>query len=515
MANPTRENENTSSCQRVPATSPSDLLSYRSEIVVNINDNSGTVVVGDNNVINVPSPAPSSTTGLQRDALFASWNENSAKGSDPTICGSVYLESISKFFAVRKSGHKPHYRRYVREKRKCLPGAATENPRNKQSNRKRIKRQRCNSGHSTSSSGDDWRDATLNERSLENDSSSFQRALEIYHSCITSLHPLLYNGRWAEFENRAQELLHLKTDGDVAREIIILLEKSVVLSLKRDLQQSEDTIYRAVKKIKQSSGSVRLLLEVLSNCYLAMLYRRRKLLGKTEKCLKTARRIASGFPPCLPVVFLLYEEGSLYKETASFLLGPRPKDPAAVEAKKLFQSCINLCLYLDRNQIYVRKQHLAVSKLASINFHCETSLSRSNSVSQKMVEEGRKSLETLQTEHYSSKETRGTKIQRLIAKVDLFYRLAKFRESQTVAQEALEMAETLEYNLDVMRLQGRLADIRRRIAESASAEAFRAIPAVIDSCSGSSKNNTPYSSEYDGNDWLSTCLPRLDSLSSL
>ena len=500
MANPTHEDENTS--LRVPATSPTDSVSSRS-VVVNINNNSGTVVVGASNVINVSSPAPSSTSGLQRDFLSTFCNDNSAKlGSDPRIRDSVYSESISKFFAVRKSGHKRRYHRYVGEKRKCCPGAATENLTFKRSNRKRIKRQRYNSGHFTSTSGDDWRDATLNERSFENDSSSFQQALQIYHSCITPLHPLLYNGRWTEFESRAEQLLQLKSDGDVAREIIILLEKSVVLSLKRDLQQSEDTIYRAVKKIEQRSGSVRLLLEVLSNCYLATLYRRRKLLGKTEKCLKIARKIASGFPPCLPVVFLLYEEGSLYKETASLLLGSRPKDPAAVEAKKLFQKCIDVCLQLDRNQIYVRKQHLAVSKLASINFHCETSLSRRNSVSQRMVDEGRKSLETLQTEHYSSKETRGTKIQRLIANVDLLYRLAKFRDSQAVAEEALKMAESLEYNLDVMRLQGRLADIRRRITESADAETFRAIPAIIDSCSNSSKNNTPYTSEYEDNDQL-------------
>ena len=124
MANLTRENENTSLNERVPATSPSDMLSSsssRSGFVVNIKDNSGTVVVGDNNVVNVSSPAPSSTTGL------ASWNKNPAKGSIPT----VYSESILKYFAVRKSRHKPHHRQYVREKRKFCPGTATENPRNK------------------------------------------------------------------------------------------------------------------------------------------------------------------------------------------------------------------------------------------------------------------------------------------------------------------------------------------------------------------------------------------------
>lgn len=61
------------------------------------------------------------------------------------------------------------------------------------------------------------------------------------------------------------------------------------------------------------------------------------------------------------------------------------------------------------------------------------------------------------------------------------------------------MAKALEFNLDVVPLEDRLTDIRRKITESSSSEPFREIPRIIDSSSGSSKNNSPYSSEYEEN----------------
>ena len=381
---------------------------------------------------------------------------------------------------------------------------AGESLRRKPSDRKRSKRLHRNDSRSNTPSPDEEiRDATLNELTLGDEGSSLQQALEIFRCCISPLHPLRDNGCWCEFESAAAKLLD-ESAGDLTCKIIICLEKSVVLSIKKELDRSEEMINSAVEEISQTSGSVRLLLEVLSKCYLAGLNRKRRMLGKAEECLETAKKVASGFPPCLAVAILLYEEGSWHRDFASLLAGSRNEHviaKAKEKTKELMQRCIDLCWRLDFEQIYVRKQHFAVCKMAMLDLRCETSASRRKSIPPKSIQEARKSLETLHTDNYSKKEVQGAKIQRLIAKVDFSYRLENYDEAEELAQEALNIARKLEFNLDVMPVEERLVDIRQKITSATStSETFRYIPGIIDSFSGSmsSKNNTPNSSEHEG-----------------
>ena len=173
-------------------------------------------------------------------------------------------------------------------------------------------------------------------------------------------------------------------------------------------------------------------------------------------------------------------------------------DKATEKAKQLMQCCIDLCCRLDR-EVYVRKQNFAVCKMALIDLRCESSVSRRKSISLKSIEEAKKSLDTLQSDYYSQREVQSAKIQRLIAKVDFNYRLEKYEEAEKVGQEALKMAKKLEYNLDVIPLEERLLDIHEKMAPSNS-EVFRHVSGIIES--SSSKNNTPYSSEFDDKLWI-------------
>lgn len=420
--------------------------------LVNIFENSGTLIVGDHTVVQVPE-------GIHEKKL--------------------------------KAG------RHVKIKEHVNRLEASEHRRRKRSDRRRSKRlKRHDSRSTTPSTDEDVRDATLNEIALESESSSFQQALQVFRSCITPLHPLRDNGHWNEFE-RASEKLLKEAAGDLTRRIIIRLEKSTVLSIKKELERSEEMINSVASEISQTNGSVRLLLEVLSKCYMAGTYRRRKMLGNAQECLKIAKKVASGFPPCLAVAILLYEEGSWQRDFASLLTGSRTEPAfakAKEKAKELMQCCIDLCCRLDREQVYVRKQHFAVCKMALIDLRCESSASRRKSIPLKSIEEARKSLETLQSDYYSQREVQGAKIQRLIAKGDFNYRLEKYEEAEKFGQEALKMAKQLEFNLDVMPLEERLLDIREKMTPSTS-ETFRYVRGIIES--SSSKNNTPYSSEFE------------------
>ena len=497
-----------------PSSEPSN------QFVVYFN-NCAVVIVDDNNVINVDSSALSNNTELQRKSLSDLWSERVTKG-DAKIDGLDFTEqnmakisqksrrvprcpvemlvqeekstAISTISPVVKC--KQHNCGCVDEERKCGIEAAAENLRKKRCNRKRRKRQGCNPNHTSSSSGEDRREATLNELSFENDSSTFYQVLQTLHFCVNALRPLLLNCRWAEFERVAAELLLFKDDAVTpTREIIVDLEESVVFVLRmNDLDQSEDMMNNAVKKIEQTSGSVRLLLEVFSKSYLASLYRRGKMFGKAQMCLENARKIASGFPPCLPVMLLLYEIGSFKMEIASMFPGLKTEYSGATEGKKLLDSCIKMCVHLDGKSFSKFYEQLAVVKIARMNLNCETSVSRNKDIIRQNIVEAEERLGTLETEFCSNKEIEVLKIQRLIAKMDLCYRLEEYYDAEEIAQEVLEMSEKFGVKLELTRVQQRLIDIRRKITESLSNETFRDIPKIIDSCS--STNNSPNSSVY-------------------
>ena len=480
---------------------------HPNQVFVNVYNNSGTVVVGDNNNVTFPTSASSTTgiysisnDGLGGDLMFACFTPGQngvakSKGSDLSHYSSgrrsaIGAHKMTSFYPVVK--YESSFERGRGKRKGCHGGES------RRKGRKRFKNQQPDSRLSTPSSDVDVGVSPASIKlSLDSNSTSFQQGLQSFHRLCAYLHPSRDNGRWSEFDVRAQQLLD-QAGISLTDQIIIDLEKSVALCYQKKLDESEDLINDAEKRFPQTSGSIRRLLEMLSNCYRAGLYRRRKRFGqKRQQWLHAAETLAYGFPPCLPVGILLYEEGTCKRDVASILTGPS-KDAAIGEAKELMQRCIDLCCHLDHQEhIYVRKQHVAVSKMAIMNLHCETSVSRSRQIGSSNVVEAGRLLDTLQSDYYRQTEVQGSKIQRLIANVDLFYRTEKFSEAEKVAQEALEIAKKLEFNLDVMPLEDRLTDIRRKITESSSSETYREIPRIIDSCSGSSRNNTPYSSEFE------------------
>lgn len=112
------------------------------------------------------------------------------------------------------------------------------------------------------------------ELPLDSNRTSFQQGLQSFHRLCAYLYPPRDNGRWSEFDVRAQLLLN-QADISLTDQIVIDLEKSVALCYQKKLYESEDLINDAEKRFPQTSGSIRRLLEMLSNCYRAGLYRMR------------------------------------------------------------------------------------------------------------------------------------------------------------------------------------------------------------------------------------------------
>ena len=329
----------------------------------------------------------------------------------------------------------------------------------------------------------------------QSDSSNLEQALDLFHNCITHLHPLRDDGQWDHFELAAQGLLERNAD-NLACQTIIYLEKSLALSLQGKLTESENLINDSMKNIPQMSGSIRRLLDVLTNCYMCQVSRRKKFLDQANMYVRKAKEKSRGFPPCLAIAIVLYEEGGYKRDFAATVKGWK-KEQAIAEAKEVMERCVELCCRLDRQEVYVRKQHIAISRMVITNLNCETRESRNKLVPKRKIQEAKKLLESLENDYFNQTETQGAKIQRLMANVDLQYRLGNLIEARTIAEEALEIAKRLEFNLNVMPLEERLGEIHQKIIESSGSKTFREIPRINDSSSCSSKNNTPYSSEYE------------------
>ena len=322
----------------------------------------------------------------------------------------------------------------------------------------------------------------------QSDSSNLEQALDLFHNCITHLHPLRDDGQWDHFELAAQGLLERNAD-NLACQTIIYLEKSLALSLQGKLTESENLINDSMKNIPQMSGSIRRLLDVLTNCYMCQVSRRKKFLDQANMYVRKAKEKSRGFPPCLAIAIVLYEEGGYKRDFAATVKGWK-KEQAIAEAKEVMERCVELCCRLDRQEVYVRKQHIAISRMAIMGLQCETNVSRSESISTKNIKEAKTLLETLESDYYCQTEMQGGRIQRLIAKVDLCYRLGHLGKAEQIGRKALEIAKRLHFNLDVNPLEERLAEIHQK-------RSIREIPGIIDSFSDSSQNSSPYSSEYE------------------
>lgn len=479
------------------------------QYVVNVSNNSGTVIVGNNNVVNQNESTASTTlVVVLSEATPLDDETTDTRQQSYDHCAQCLCERSStndngaapatweSTPNVNNQQHRQNYKRGRRKDDKYVH-EVSEFIRKKKNDHKRMKRQRRDSRCSTESSAaldEDTRDTTLSELALEvHGSDSFDRGLQKFHYCSMVLHPLRDNGRWDEFYRVTQQLLD-QVPGDLILESIILLEKSVALNYQKELERSEDILNDAVKDIAQISGSVRRLLEALSNCYFAGLYRRKKImLGKTEKCLQLASKYVSSFPSsCLPVAILRYEEGCYKRDFAA--IGSK-KEPAMTEAKVLMQQCVDVCVRLDPKQVYVGKLHFAIAKKANINLQCDTSASRNETIDKNSLVEAGESLDTLHNEDYSKMVvSQGAKIQQMKATVDLYYRIEKFPEAEKIAQEGLEIAQKLSFNLEKQPFQERLTDIRRKMTETLCNETFRDSQEIIDS-SGSLSSKTSSENE--------------------
>ena len=461
--------------------------------------NNGTLVIGDNTNVNFGNntkvnvflnrtATSSHTSGLHGETARERLHTGFELTSEQYLPNENTLEDgvqISTDLRARQ-----HFKSQKRKK-ESLVDHVSDSLRNKKNERKRAKRRKQNSRVSTTSSDEETQTSTLNKIALTDENGpSLEQALTSFHLYSKRLHLLRDNGRWEDFAFAIKNLLDQNV-GNLPCQIITLLEESVALSYQNKLEESEKVMNEAKRRFSETSGPFRRFCEVLSNSYDAGLYRRQKKLGKSKECLDAARKLSAGFPSCLAIAILLYEEGSYKRDFAYTVLRGSGRKFTINEARDLMQKCADVFCCLDPEEVHVGKRDFAVCRRARMNLRSETGTSR--------VEETGKQLENLRNdENYCKRESLGAKIQRLTAEADFYCYKRKFPEAKEKAEEALEIAKARQFNLERKPLQEMMMNIQSNMTAS-NPGIYRQTPTAISSCTGSSSsdNNSPPSSEYE------------------
>ena len=452
--------------------------------------NNGTLVIGDNTKVNVfinPTATSSHTSGLHGETARERLHTGFELASEQYLPNENTLEDGVQTSTDLRARQ---YFKSQKRKKESLVDHVSDSLRNKKIERKRLKRHKQNSRFSTTSSDEETQTSTLNKIALKDvNGPSLEQALTSFHLYSKRLHLLRDNGRWEDFAFAIKDLLDQNV-GNLPCQIITLLEESVALSYQNKLEEAEKVMSEAKRRFSETSGPFRRFCEVLSNCYYAALYRRQKKLGKSKECLDAAKKLSAGFPSCLVIAILLYEEASCTRDFAYMLHGSGRKFTIN-EARDLMQKCVDLFCCLDPEEVHVGKRDFAVCRMARMNVRGETGTSR--------IEETGKQLENLRNdENYCKRESLGAKIQRLTAEADFYRYQGKFHAAKEKAEEALKIAEARQFNLERTPLQEMMTNIQSNMTAS-NPEIYRQTPTAVSSCTGSSSsdNNSPHSSEYE------------------
>ena len=458
--------------------------------------NNGTLVIGDNtnvnfgdntkvNVFTNPTATSSHSSGLNSETARERLHMGFELTSEQYLPNENTLEDGVQ---ISTDLHARQYFNSQKRKKESLVDHVSDSLRNKKNEGKRAKRRKQNSRFTTTSSDEETQTSTLNKIALTDENGpSLEEALTSFHLYSKRLHLLRDNGRWEDFAFAIKDLLDQNV-GNLPCQIITLLEESVALSYQNKLEEAEKAMNEAKRRFSETSGPFRRFCEVLSNSYDAGLYRRQKKLGKSKECLDAARKLSAGFPSCLVIAILLYEEGSYKRDFAYTVLRGWGRKFTINEARDLMQKCADLVCCLDPEEVHVGKRDFAVCRMARMNLRGETS----------RIEETGKQLENLRNdENYCKRESLGAKIQRLTAEADFYCYKGKFPEAKEKAEEASEIAKARQFNLERKPLQEMMMNIQSNM--TASNPEYRQTPSVISSYSGSSSsdNNSPHSSEYE------------------
>ena len=292
----------------------------------------------------------------------------------------------------------------------------------------------------------------------------FEISMKKFHSVLNNLHRLRDSGNFREFNNLADRVL-LASKGDDELEILILIEKSVVVSYQNNLEKAEVMVQEALDTLSKSKVKDEMFyfLVSMANLHLAGFYRRQNKHGNAHSKITIAdqnsQRVNSRFLTAL----IFYEKASsLIKYISSVSLDRSLRRKLVKQSKEHMRLCITICIELDNSGIYIKKQISGLLKLALLDLNCHTRAARKELTSSQSIADAKTYLEKVQ-ENYPNEISERQKIQFFVAKSDLNYRLGDLQAAQRDANQALSLAETHGSSLEITAIKERQEDMDKQI----------------------------------------------------
>jgi len=289
-----------------------------------------------------------------------------------------------------------------------------------------------------------------------------QKTIEFYF-CLKTLHPLRDSGNWKVFNSVADGIIK-GNQGDLAIELLMAIEKSVVVSYQNDLEKAEAMVLEALETLEQTKVEMSNFLVTMAHLHLTGFYRRQDKYEKAEEVIAIAEQSSHNGNSRFVKALIFYEMASnLTKYVSSIPLDPSAREEYVEQAKNYMKQCIDLCIELDDGSVYIKKHLFGLVKLALLDLNCRTKVARSQITCTRSVEEAKNCLETIK-EKYEDEMKEGLKIQFLVAQCDLNYRQNDLQAALEHAHRALDLAKDHGFSLEITAIREREDEISKLIA---------------------------------------------------
>lgn len=287
------------------------------------------------------------------------------------------------------------------------------------------------------------------------------KSLGKFFPVFNKLHPLRDAGNWSGCD-QSIDILHRENQADREVQILLSIENAVIKSYQNHLEQSEMIVLDALDnlcKTKVISPINYHFLVSMAHIHLTGIYRRLCKHGEAQKYIAIAEQYSQQVNSRFLKALIFYEMASnLTKYISTIRNDVLAREQLVSDATNYLKLCISLCIELDDNQVYIKKHHFALLKLALMALNCRTRPTRSQIISTKCVDEARNCLKTVD-EKYMDEMSKAQKIQFLVAKSDLHFRQNNLQEAEIYGRDALNLAKTNGFSLEIPGITERLDDI--------------------------------------------------------
>lgn len=327
---------------------------------------------------------------------------------------------------------------------------------------------------------------------------SKQKTTEFY-GVLNKIHPLRDSGNWKAFNSVADGLIKVKA-GDLDFELLMLIEKSVVVSYQNDLETAEAMVLEALEKLNKTKMKMHMsnFLVTMAHLHLTGFYRRQNKHGKAESSIAIAEQNSRNGSSRFLRALIFYEMASnLTKFVSSIPLDRSAREGYVERAKDYMKQCIDLCIKLDAGSVYIKKHHFGLVKLALLDLNCRTKAARITGP--RSIKEAKNCLKTVE-EKFEDEMKEGQKIQFLVALCDLNYREGNLQAALVHAHGALDLAKDHGFNLEIAAIEERQDEICKLITTKETMNPYMYIPQSdegmesLSSSTAPSRRNSPHSS---------------------